>query len=291
MNKKTLILTIAILILLSLACSLFSLPANQSAAEPPAESPAEEPPPASAPENAPAGPGDNPCNNIFYPLVPGQQMVYKMDTDEGSTQMGLTVAGVEGSQATVDMLDMSTGIITQSTIECDAGAIKRFPLVTMGSLFGNMLDGTLNMEYVSGNIAPSEATLAASNWDMSWESQYTMNGEMTFEEEGETFTILINDSPVVMKWQTAGTGQSLTVPAGSYSNVVKVTREMTMQVSLDMGGMTIDSNLLINSSHWFEPYVGLIKMQTDSVSVQYQGMTFPVTMTETMELIEFRPAE
>jgi hypothetical protein len=154
-----------------------------------------------------------------------------------------------------------------------------------------MLDGKMTMEYVSGYIAPTEETLVANNWDMAWESEYVMNGEITMENEGESITVTIDNSPVLMKWQTAGTGQSITVEAGTYTNVIEVTREMTMDISLNMSGMKLDSTLTIRSTHFFERYVGMVKMQIDEVSVQMQGMTFPIAMNETMELVEFRPAE
>jgi hypothetical protein len=118
-----------------------------------------------------------------------------------------------------------------------------------------------------------------------------MNGEITMEEEGETMTITIDNSPMLMNWQTLSTGQSVTVPAGTYTNAIKVTRDMTMDVKLDMGVMQLDSVLTLKSTHWFEPYIGMVKMNVEEVSVQMQGMTFPVTISETMELIEFRPAE
>ncbi len=292
MDKKPWLSIAAVLVLVSLACSAVTLPFNQSSA-PDAASPAqgETPSETAPPQASPAAASNNPCNNVLYPLVPGQQMVYKIDAEGETSQLGLTVSSVDGSQATVDMLDMATGIVTQSTIDCEEGAIKQFPLVTMSTLFGDIMNGSLKMEYIAGLIAPSEATFVANNWDMGWESQYIMNGNITVEDEGDTLNILIDDSPVTMKWQTAGTGETVTVAAGTYTNVVKVTREMTMEVSIDAGGMAIKGVILISSTHWFEPYIGMVKMQIDSASMQYQGMTFPITMNENMELVEFRPAQ
>jgi len=149
----------------------------------------------------------------------------------------------------------------------------------------------MTMDYVSGYIAPTEETLVANNWDMSWKSEYLMNGKITMEEEGETVTVTIDNSPVLMEWQTAGTGESITVEAGTYTNTIKITREMTMDVATDMDGMQLESTLLVNSAHWFAPYVGMVKMEITEMSVKMQGMTFPVPMGETMELVEFRPAE
>ena len=288
MKKKYLFPLVVILIIFTLACSLFNPEIlSDSEAAPPEEAPAE-----STSKSVPVGgPSDNPCNNVFYPLVPGSQLVYKTDTPEGESQIGITVASVDGSEATVDMLDISPGFIPKSTISCDAGAIKQYPLVTMDTIFGDMVSGTLNMDYVSGVIAPAEETLVSNNWNMAWVSEYIMNGEMTFSAEGETTNIVINDSPVVMNWSVISTGQTITVPAGIFTNIVEVKREMSMEISMDMGVMMVDSTLILESTHWFEPYLGMVKMTVDSTNVQYQSMTFPIASDETMELIEFNKAE
>ncbi|MBT3322965.1 MAG: hypothetical protein HN392_11850 [Anaerolineae bacterium] len=287
MQKKHLFPLIIILILFTLGCSLFNPELVDKKEETPTETNNE-----STPAQETSATHDSPCNNILYPLIPDQQLVYRIDKPEGGNdQIGLTVASVNGSTATIDMLVLSTGILSQSTIECDAGAIKEYPLATMDTIFGDMVDGTLTNEYISGVIAPSEETLVANDWDMSWESQYIMNGEMTFSEEGETFTAHINNSPVIMNWSVDSIGQSLTVPAGNYTNVVIVKRDMTSDFSIDMDGMVLESTIVFKSTHWFEPYVGMLKMTMDSATVEVQGMTFPISLGETMELVEFRPAE
>ena len=282
-NKKQYLL-LPIILMITISCSLFTPAASQPEAD--------ESSPESVPEATTGDHSDNPCNNIFYPLVPGRQLIYKIDNPEsGEDQVGVTVASVNGSTATLDMLVLSSGIISQSTVECEDGAIKEYPLATMDTIFGDMVKGTLTNEYLSGVIAPAEETLIDNNWNMSWESKYTMNGEMTFSGEGETIRVLITDSPVVMNWQIDSTGETLTVPAGNYSNVVVVTREMTSSVSLDMDGMVVESTLVFQSTHWFEPYIGMLKMTMDSATVQIQGISFPIDLGESMELIEFRPAE
>ncbi len=286
MKKKNLLLLVTLLILFTLACSLFNPDLLGEKEEAPIEIVSESAPAGEAPVTH-----DGVCNNILYPLIQGQQMVYKSTGPEGETQMGMTVSKVEGNFATIDMLNISTGIVTQSTAECEAGAIKNFPAVTMGTVLGDMLNGGLTVDYVSGYIAPTEENFVSNDWNLAWTSEYVVNGEITMEEEGETMTITIDNSPMLMNWQTLSTGESVTVPAGTYTNAIKVTRDMTMDVKLDMGVMQLDSVLTLKSTHWFEPYIGMVKMEVEEVSVQMQGMTFPVTISETMELIEFRSAE
>lgn len=289
MKRKNILFLLAVLLLCSLACNFISQQGNpvDVSQEAPTEITAETPP-----EATPVATVDNnSCNNVFYPLVPGSQLIYKNQSTDGETQIGLTVSSVEDSQATIDMLDMSTGIVTQSTVGCDAGAIKSYPLVKLDTLFGDMAEGEMKMDYVSGVIAPAEDTLVANNWAMNWQSEYVMNGEMTFTQEGKSMTITIDDSPVTMDWRVDSTGQSLTVPAGTFNNVVVVKRDMAMQVSINMGVFPIKSNLTLESTHWFEPHVGMLKMTVDTVTAEFQGMTFPMPTVQVMELIEIHPAE
>ncbi|MBT3336986.1 MAG: hypothetical protein HN855_05705 [Anaerolineae bacterium] len=291
MKKKTLFLTLMILLTLSLACSLASsLTENQTLEE---EVPAAEATVAQeATPNEVAPPAtDGPCNNILYPLLPRQQMIYRSNSSEGMSQTGITVASVDGNFATMDMLNLATGITSEYTAECESGAIKNYPTNTLGSLMDDMVEGTITMDYVSGYVAPAEKTFIADNWTTAWTTEFVMNGEITVEDEGESVTVVIENSPVVANWQIAETGQTITVEAGTYTNAIKVTREMTAEVKLDMGIMQMNSTLFINSTHWFEPYIGMVKMEINEVNVEAQGMTFPVALDETMELIEFRPAE
>ena len=295
MKKKFLFISLSLLLVFTLACSLSSASDSESSTDSAPQNPAAaekiEATATPVPTETPPAAEENACYNVFYPLVPGQQMIYKTTSPEGDIKTGLTVSSVEGNFATVDMLNMSTGIISQTTVECEDGAIKNSPAISMGTLMDDMFSGSLDIDYVSGYIAPNEETLIANDWKMSWESEYTMNGELTVTEDGETVTITIADSPVLMTWETVDTGQKITVEAGTYENTVKVTREMSMDITLSTNGIQIDSTLLIESTHWFEPYIGQVKMEVTEVSVKMQGMTFPVDLSETMELVEFRPAE
>jgi len=47
--------------------------------------------------------------------------------------------------------------------------------------------------------------------------------------------------------------------------------------------------LKIKTTHWFLPYTDLLKVQIESGDLTYMGMTFPVTLSGKVELVEFRP--
>ncbi len=298
MKKKYLLTSLSFLFVVTLACSLFNPELFSQENTPDTsqqDSPAQENSSATANSTDTASENQtaekqSACYNIFYPLVAGQQMVYKTVTPEGETKTELTVVSTKDNFATVDMLNLQTGILSQSIIECDNGAIKNSPAVSMNMLQG-VFEGSLDVRYVDGYVAPSEETLAANDWQMSWETSYIMNGDLSVTYNNDTFSIFIEDSPVTTKWETAATGQSVIVAAGAYENAVEVTSETSMEIKLETNGMKIDSTLLIKSTHWFEPYVGQVKMETTEVLVSLQGMTFPVEVDETMELVEFHPAE
>ncbi len=146
MKKNFLFTILIILLIFSLACNFASsITGNQA--------PEEETPAAEIPEETeetdPSTAHAGPCNNILYPLIPGQQMVYKSSSPEGPAQTGITVASVEGNIAIIDMLNLTTGITSQSTAECEAGAIKSYPTASLGSLIDNMVDGTMTMDYLA----------------------------------------------------------------------------------------------------------------------------------------------
>jgi hypothetical protein len=42
-------------------------------------------------------------------------------------------------------------------------------------------------------------------------------------------------------------------------------------------------------AHWFVPYLGLIKNEPVSAEIAYMGISFPVTVNGTVELVEFQP--
>ena len=98
---------------------------------------------------------DQTCNNLLFPLVMGQQWVYRIYSESETSQTGLTVSKVQNNKATVDALDINTGVITKTTAECDGTAILNFPLMTIKLIVGNYLDGEIELEHVSGVFAPA----------------------------------------------------------------------------------------------------------------------------------------
>jgi hypothetical protein len=238
----------------------------------------------------PAGP----CVNIFYPFVPSQQWIYQVDDGDDTTndliKVGLTVSSVDGNQAKVDALDLSTGVITHTTAECNNGAILNYPLLTLGTLFGNMVSGQLDVTYIGGVFMPAESDLVAANWNSSWTGDYKAKGTFTATEEGETSTLILDDSPVHLEWSLVGK-EPITVKAGTYAEAYKVTRKATVDGSLQMEGSSVKARLIISTDQWYSARVGLLKSVIASSSIVYGGTTFPADLKSRIEMIEFRKAQ
>lgn len=235
-----------------------------------------------------------PCANVFYPFLVDRQWVYqKIGMDDTATpdpltsKFGISVAEVTGSQAVLKAVDLATGTTTETRVECQDGAITNFPLMTLGSLFGDYLAGDIEVEYVSGVFAPTVSDLEAAGWNMSWEGEYIASGTVTLEAEGEQTTVTLSDSPVTMRWQNAGQ-ETVTVPAGTFENAYKVTRTTQVEASITLEGLTGRATLTIETVHWFAPYVGLLKTEIVSASLTTFGISFPVEVGGSVELFETR---
>lgn len=247
----------------------------------------------------------NPCDNVFYPLVPGNQWVYRVNQEEteiavtpdpadNANQLGITVASVENSQATLDSMEMSTGVITQTLVECENGAIKNFPLLTLSIIFGDQVNGSVNAEYQDGVFAPPQADLVSKDWIHTWEGNYLLKGNFQAQSEEDMVTLTIADSPLKLLWETEGIREPVEVPAGSFPNAIRVERDAEMNISaeFDADGEVLQVNAVLSFKNtlWYEPYVGLLKEEIHDATIKYRGMSFPVMVNGDVELIEFRPA-
>lgn len=236
-----------------------------------------------------------PCANVLFPFLEGRQWVYqKVGMNEGAatpdpltSRFGIAVTEVSGSQAVLQAADLGTGATSKTTADCQNGAILNLPVMILGSLFGDYLSGDVQVQYVSGVFAPSASDLEAAGWNMSWEGQYIASGVVTFTSEGERTTITLSDSPLRIRWQTAGR-ETVVVPAGTFENAYKVTRLTQVDAGVTLEGMTGRATVTIETVHWFAPYVGLLKSEVVSGNLTTFGITFPVEVGGAVELVETR---
>jgi len=237
----------------------------------------------------------NACDNPFYPLSLNNQWIYRLaidqvDTDE-KADLALTVSESTDSLVVLAALDYDTGIVTQSTVQCNDGEIVNFPVTELNMILG-LLSGELNLEYQSGRFMPALQEFENSNWDLAWETEYTANGDLQSTYEGETLTALLSDSLVKMDWKVAGTGETLEVAAGKFENLVKINRVISMDVSslqanIEGSQVNVATTLTIDTNLWYAPRVGLIKQEIESASVKFYGINFPVEVSGSIELSEY----
>jgi len=236
---------------------------------------------------------DNPCNNIFYPLALDNQWIYQLqiDGEDGQPEIsesGLTVSEVNESSAVLTALDYGTGIVTQSTAECEDGAILNFPIMEMNLVFGEVT-GDMQLQYNSGIFMPSHTDFEAENWTNTWETDYTASGVINGIYDGETVTIDLSESPVNISWQVIEKDGTIQVPAGNFDDVVLIKRKVTFEVTslkatINGEVIKISTTLILNSNMWYSPYTGLLKQELDSATITLYGIDFPIEAIGIIEL-------
>ena len=289
MNRKniTRILAIFSIVALLTACG-----APAAAAEPPQDQSA----PAANEEQAPAADTTaNPCDNIFYPMTLNNQWIYDFGLeDNGSTEessMAFTVSESSGSSAVLAALSYDTGIVTESAVQCGDQAILNFPMTELKMVLGE-LAGNIELQYQSGTFMPSEQEFIANNWSMEWETNYTATGSLQAYYEGEELSAVLDNSPVKMQWKVAGTGESMQVPAGNFSDLVKMERQISFDVSnlqtnIQGNDVNISTTLTVNTELWYAPHIGLVKQNVNGISIKLYGINFPVEANGYVQLSSY----
>jgi hypothetical protein len=237
---------------------------------------------------------DSPCNNIFYPLELDNQWIYQLQIEgEGGqpeiSELALTVSEVNESSAVLAALDYDTGIVTQSTAECVDGSILNFPMTEMNLVFGEVA-GDMQLQYNSGVFMPSHTDFEVGNWANTWETDFTASAVINGTYDDETVTIDLSESPVKMSWQVIDKDGTIQVPAGNFDDVVLIKRKLTFEVTslkATIEGQLIDisTTLVLNSNMWYLPYVGLLKQELDSATINLYGIDFPIESIGKIELI------
>lgn len=191
----------------------------------------------------------------------------------------MTVLSVNGSTGTVDVFNQSRGASGQGVIQCDGDIILNFPTVSAEMLLGNALDGSMQADYVSGVLAPNETAFKNTNWALSWSSQYLVSGSGSVVYQGNNFNLVLDPSSIVMTCQTLASGEAafetVAVPAGIF-NALKVVCIGQGQGTGTVNGGSITGWISAQSTQWFVPYLGMVKMQSDYANIDVFGITIPI---------------
>lgn len=305
---KTFLIAIGLILLTSIACSLVSsfpsLPTQPPDESEPTEQEGDQstliPEPTDSDALVPPPPEEGACANVLYPLIPGYQWVYEISWEDETTQIGVSVSEVTQDEATVNALYMGTGATTEATITCQDGAIVSFPTILLGFLFGDA-EGSIDIQHQDGVFMPAYNTLEDHNWDYQWVSEYTASGVIQAEIDGDQVTGRLDDSPLSISWNTlekeedAFAFDPITVQAGDYPEAIKLRHETQLDFSaeLEEGGVTtsLSAAIITKSSSWFQPNLGLLKQEIEQASAKVYGISFPISMDTTIELVEFRIEE
>ena len=207
----------------------------------------------------------------------------------------MTVSAINGNEATLNILYLDSGLTTETTVACDDGAIISAPVVLLGFLFGD-LDGEINIEHQSGVFVPNYEILSNQNWDVSWSGEYLASGGISADIDDEPASATLNDSPLKIEWHTPGAGEAIfdgvTVKAGEFPQAITLERTTDLDVSIEFtaDGKTtaLDTVLTLKNNLWFEPNIGLLKQDVENASIKLYGVSFPLEMEGTLELVEFR---
>jgi hypothetical protein len=83
--------------------------------------------------------------------------------------------------------------------------------------------------------------------------------------------------------------ESVTVPAGNFPQALKIAQDVSLPVTFIMPGSDsgTSGSLYIGTSQWYEPYIGLVRAQINSVLLVNEGLKLPIEST--LELVEFTP--
>ncbi len=286
MKKRTLLIMIfaAVLVIAPACANGQETPSDDTMADVPAEESAMAENANGATNPVPEGP----CSNILFPLADGNQWVYEVDSiDENgnpvTVEYAWSVAEQSGDTVKLGTLFYESGTVLSADVRCKDGAVENFPLTVSNIVVGDM-EGEIEYEFVSGKYLPSYQEIEAGNWENTWQTVVNSSGTITADYEGESVAIVLEESPMIMNWQILEKDVSVTVPAGSFDNAVKINQELIYEInSLTLESsdipVEISTKMTFDTDYWFVPNIGLVKTQINSTSMDLFGSEFPVEMT------------
>ena len=237
---------------------------------------------------APTPPPDGPCDNPLVPLAIGNQWKYRVTTDSGEKIYNLNAVNRQDAANILMLVEFGDEEKSvQEQVICSNGAIEGFPLFVMDMLFADRLNKFINTYHDKGIYAPAYASFAERGWVLDWEAYYlTEEGAQIKNPMGPPDLFLLPSSPIDLVFQMDGSQEAVTVPAGEFPQALKVHHEFTVSATLGTGA---GGHLIVATTQWYEPYVGLVRARLDKATLFTNGQDLSVPMTSILELIEFTP--
>jgi hypothetical protein len=225
------------------------------------------------------------------PLVIGNRWTYRATTDSGEKTYALQALERKDIGNIVTVVEFGDGEQSvQEPVVCLNGVIEDFPLFVMDMLFADKLNKLFNTYHDTGIYAPAHQTFVEKDWMLSWDAKYlTEDAAYIKNPMVGSDLVVLQSSPMELFFETDGTREPVTVPAGEFPQALKVshTFNLTVTITLPTGGS--GGLLTLYTTQWYEPYVGLVRAQLDSVTLRMGKQEFSVPMQSTVELVEFQP--
>ncbi len=248
-------------------------------------------PPTETPTPTPVPSG--PCDNPLLSLRVGNEWLYQSTSPMGTSTQILRVT--EWNQdfdlnAIIAMENLDSGITTSDWVTCrEGGAIEDFPLFFISMQLGDYLDSVLNTYYQSGLYSPSYAVFAENDWLLNWKARY-------LTEEGAHFKGLTQSvglgfgasSPIDLTFETAGEYEPVTVPAGTFPQALKIYFSFKLSTTISTPDLSAGAPLTVRTTQWYAPFIGLIRSQVDSATVELMpGQDSTAPLESVIELIGY----
>ena len=234
---------------------------------------------------------NGPCDNPLVPLAIGNQWTYRVTTESGESLDTLESLGRQDGKNIVVMVkftDQKNNVTVNEPVVCMDGAIENFPLFVMNMHLSDYVTGAFNTYHDTGIYAPSYQTLVDNNWYMNWDLGYLTEDGLSLRDPKGGLDLLVGRSvPINLTFELDGTREAVTIPAGSYPQAIKVMHSFSIHVSVFESTNVAASILTLNTTQWYEPYVGLVRAEVDTATLSFNKQEINLPIISTIELVEF----
>lgn len=283
-------IVVTILILILTACAPAIPPATPTSTSTATSAftvtPSTTPSPTLTPTPVPNGP----CDNPLVPLVIGNHWTYRATTDSGEKTYNLRAVERQDIGNIITVVEFGDGEQSvQERVVCLNGVIEDFPLFVMDMLFADRLEKFMNTYHDRGIYAPAHASFAETGWVLDWQAFYLTEDVARIKNPlGPPDLFLLQSSPIDLTFQMDGSREAVTVPAGEFPQALKVLHTFVLSATLGSGA---GGHLTIETTQWYEPYIGLVRAQVDTASYTTGGQKLSIPWNSVLELVEFTPGK
>jgi hypothetical protein len=234
---------------------------------------------------------DGPCDNPLVPLGAGYQWTYRLTNPFGESGFFITSPEIEQGANVVARLEYTDPEKLKSYPDsaiCLEGAIINYPLFVFNMLLSDYLDAYIDSYHESVDYAPSYQELVGSNWRLDWQSVYLTESKATLRNPaGGPDLYIRNDTHIQISFTTDKVWEAVSVKAGDFPQAFKINQDYTVPLTITDAGSGGGSGdvLKVYTTQWYEPYVGLVRAEITSAS-----LNGPVSLPfeGTLELMEFK---